>query len=247
GGTLTGSSVLRNVSSGNGGGIDTPSGDLTIKRSTIAGNDATGTTKQGGGVYFAGSGTFNLVNSTLSGNEATGYGGGLSTAGGTTNLENATITRNTTDSDGDGTGDGGGIDQAPGATLNLQNTLVAGNLDLVGLFGGRHDCNGHAGVNSHGYNLFGTTTGCGVTLTTGDHDLAGANAFVAQLADNGGLTPSSALLPGSPAINAGNPATPGSGGSACTAVDQRGVHRPQGPRCDIGAFEFARPTVTIRA
>jgi hypothetical protein len=46
-----------------------------------------------------------------------------------------------------------------------------------------------------------------------------------------------ALEPGSPAINAGDPAVPGSGGSACEANDQRGIARPQNGRCDIGAYE----------
>ena len=46
-----------------------------------------------------------------------------------------------------------------------------------------------------------------------------------------------ALLPGSPAIDAANPAVPGSSSNACEATDQRGVARPQGTRCDIGAFE----------
>jgi hypothetical protein len=242
-GTIATSTVRRNRSGADGGGIATTGiGDITIKRSTIAENDAAGANAQGGGVYFSAT-TFNLVNSTLAGNEATGWGGGLSSAAGTTNLQNTTINRNTADSDADNAGDGGGIDQASGATLNLKNTIVAGNRDATGQL---PDCNGNSGVTSQGYNLFGTTTGCGVTLIAGDRDLAGANPVIGQLHQNGGPTPTSALLPGSPAINAGNPATPGSGGTACAAIDQRGVHRPQGPRCDIGAFEFARPEIAIK-
>jgi cysteine-rich repeat protein len=41
-------------------------------------------------------------------------------------------------------------------------------------------------------------------------------------------------------VNAGNPNVPGSGGAACAATDQRGIDRPSGLRCDIGAFELAR-------
>ncbi len=59
-----------------------------------------------------------------------------------------------------------------------------------------------------------------------------------SLANNGGPTQTHALLAGSDAIDAGNPATPGSGGDACLATDQRGVARPQGATCDIGAFEL---------
>ncbi len=57
-----------------------------------------------------------------------------------------------------------------------------------------------------------------------------------MLADNGGSTQTHALLAGSPAINAGNSANPGSGSPACELTDQRGYGRPD--RCDIGAYEY---------
>jgi hypothetical protein len=64
------------------------------------------------------------------------------------------------------------------------------------------------------------------------------NAFLAPLAENGGPTPTHALLPASPAIDMGNPLTPGSGGLACAGIDQRGYPRGGAAgRCDIGAFE----------
>ncbi len=62
---------------------------------------------------------------------------------------------------------------------------------------------------------------------------------LAPLADNGGPTLTHALLGDSPARNAGNPLTPGSGGSACVGTDQRGLPRPFGAHCDMGAFEAA--------
>jgi hypothetical protein len=61
--------------------------------------------------------------------------------------------------------------------------------------------------------------------------------LLAAPADNGGFTPTCALLPMSPAIDSGDD-------SVCPATDQRGVPRPQGVHCDIGAFELA-PKVTI--
>ncbi len=56
---------------------------------------------------------------------------------------------------------------------------------------------------------------------------------VPRLADNGGPTPTIALVAGSPAIDAG--------AATCVPTDQRGVTRPQGPACDIGAFEVIVP------
>jgi hypothetical protein len=251
--TITDSTVANNTSNGNDGGGVYDTGSITISGTTIAGNQATGTYRQGGGIYVGGpSSILNLTNSTLSGNSATGYGGGLSSAtssNATVNLQNDTINRNTANSDADTTGHGGGIDQAPSVTVHLKNTIVAGNTDMSAT-GKQPDCNGNASgvirhVISQGYNLFGTTTGCSVSLSSGDQDLGGVDPQIAPLADNGGPTQTSALLLGSPAIDAGNPLPPGSGGDACAAADQRGVSRPQGTSCDIGAFEFPYRTLAV--
>jgi len=55
--------------------------------------------------------------------------------------------------------------------------------------------------------------------------------LLGPLADNGGPNKTMALQPGSPAIDAGNNTT-------CPGTDQRGILRPQGSICDIGAFEL---------
>ncbi len=58
-----------------------------------------------------------------------------------------------------------------------------------------------------------------------------ADPKLGPLADNGGPTWTMALLPGSPAIDAGNT-------SLAPATDQRGLPRPVGLAADIGAFEY---------
>jgi hypothetical protein len=84
-------------------------------------------------------------------------------------------------------------------------------------------------VTSGGYNLEGRTD-CAFTATG---DKQNSAPGLAPLTSNGGPTQTLALLAGSPAIDAGDPACPP------PATDQRGVSRPQGPRCDIGAFEVS--------
>jgi hypothetical protein len=59
----------------------------------------------------------------------------------------------------------------------------------------------------------------------------GSDPMLGPLANNGGATQSHALLPDWPVIYKGT-----NGG--CPATDQRGVTRPQGGTCDIGAFEI---------
>ena len=92
-------------------------------------------------------------------------------------------------------------------------------------------------VASSSYNLVGDGTGS-VGLTNGvNNNQVGSGASpinpqLGPLADNGGPTFTHALLPASPAINTANNAT-------CAATDQRGIARPFGGVCDIGAFEFA--------
>jgi hypothetical protein len=82
---------------------------------------------------------------------------------------------------------------------------------------------------SNGHNLDGDGT-CGLGEPT---DLPGTDPLLGPLADNGGPSETHALLPGSPAIDAGPP--------TCEATDQRGVPRPQEAACDIGAYERQPP------
>jgi hypothetical protein len=90
---------------------------------------------------------------------------------------------------------------------------------------------------SNGYNID-TGSSCGFAATG---DQQNVDPLLAALADNGGFTKTLALLAGSLAINAANPATPTGSGGTCETTDQRGTTRPQGTACDIGAFEYIFP------
>ena len=83
---------------------------------------------------------------------------------------------------------------------------------------------------SGGHNVFSDTPAAPLDPT----DLINTDPLLGPLADNGGPTLTQALLPGSPAIDAG---TAVSG----VTTDQRGVPRPQGNAPDIGAFEVEVP------
>jgi hypothetical protein len=97
----------------------------------------------------------------------------------------------------------------------------------------------YGAFNSSGHNLIGATNDSSGFTAPGD--LAGSKASpldpgLAPLADNGGLTLTLALLPGSPAIDAG-------GNLAAPPTDQRGFPRPFGPAADIGAYELRYPAM----
>jgi CSLREA domain-containing protein len=229
--TLTSSLVLSNTTTDSGGGLYT-TGPAWVTGSAFYANSATG---RGGGLFAAGS--LSLANVTVSGNQAGSDGGGLAALNGLVtqadvHLNNVSLVSNTTG------GDGGGLYVMLTATLRLTNTLLAGNLDSGGQ---APDCAGP--LTSGGYNLIANPAGCtlGGDLTG---VLSATAALLGPLADNGGSTLTHALLLGSPAINAGNPATPGT--SACALTDQRGVPRPFGPRCDIGAYESTELPPTIQ-
>jgi cysteine-rich repeat protein len=190
-----------------GGGIDNELGVLALVGSTLSGNVAH---SSGGGIDN--SGTAWIINSTLSGNVADVLGGGLCNVG-TAVLSNATIAANVLS----------GVDND--GQLVVRNTILAENAGT--------DCSGV--LTSHGFNLFRNPSGCLIEGNTSG-DLVGMDPALGLLADNGGPTPTHALLAGSAALDTGNPATPG-GPAGCESTDQRGVSRPQGFRCDIGAFE----------
>ncbi len=206
-------------------------GVLTISDSTIAGNDAFG---DGGGIAQQSTGgPTTITNTTISGNSASGTGGGIFVNGGTFNIANSTITGNSA------TNFVGGIFRSSTAgQVILSNTIVAGNTANA-----VPDCSG--AFASGGNNFIGiVTSACtGFSSLFGDQrgtETTPLNPQLGPLADNGGPTPTHALLRGSSAIDRGNP-------SICPTTDQRGVARAFDGNndsftfCDIGAFEYNTP------
>ena len=217
---LNSSTVSNNTASSGGGGGIFSSGTLTLNKSAVYGNTAAGGARGGG---ILNNGALAATNTTISGNTASS-GGGLANANSAA-LANATVARNTA-----GGGSGGGVVNDAGKTATLKNTILAENNGSAA-----PDCAGS--LTSQGYNLVGTVAGaCVVNTATGDRP--NQDAQLIALKDNGGATFTHGLLPSSAALDAGNPATPGSGGTACATTDQRGIGRPQMGRCDIGAFEL---------
>jgi hypothetical protein len=238
--TLTNSTVSDNSVDGeyhDGGGGIRVLGDLTLTNSTVSNNfaiDGYGRGGIGGGIDHWG-GNLTLINSTVSGNRGD-YGGGIHSNGSTT-LTNSTVSGNTQRSSyypgaifGTGSftlinstvsNNGGGIAANPSAVV-VVDTIVADN----SIFG--TNCSSSININSLGYNLTDDDS-CGFTAPG---DLVVVDAMLDSLADNGGFTETHALLVGGPAIDAGSPACPP------PATDQRGVSRPQGADCDIGAVEY---------
>jgi hypothetical protein len=240
--TITNSSILGNM----GGGVDNGSSGIgtsfmIISESMIANNTNSGTfpSSGGGGIRNGNGGKLYVINSTISGNSAYLDGGGIYNyqgAGGNAGLlylYNTTVANNRADGDNNGVGDGGGIRHLSIiGTADLKNTLVAGNMgvnaqanDLFGVF------------NSLGYNLIQNPNAYTLTgVATGN--IVGVAPNIGSLQNNGGPTLTHALLPGSPAIDAGNPAGCTDAYGALLAMDQRGFLRWIGSRCDIGAYEY---------
>src|SRR3982750_1924972 len=234
-----------------GGAIDQTNGVLIVTNSTLSNNSASG----GGGLEIEGISETRLTNVTFSGNQAQGSGGAISRIGITNlvTLNNVTITNNISDSDNNGLGDGGGIYRG-GGKIVVSNSIIAGNFDSPNNAGPgtiNPDCSWQSGggFTSDGYNVIGRGEG-GSGFPNGiNGDKVGTAATplvpkLGPLAFNGGSTRTHLLQYGSPALDAGNPATPGGGSfGACASTDQRGVGRPvdgngdTSAMCDSGAVE----------
>ena len=229
---LNNSAVSNNTGTA-GAGINNQ-GTLTLNNSTVNGNSSTGFWGTGGGGIYN-NGTLTINNSTISGNQASAAGGGsagggIYSYGGTVILNNSTVASNS--SSGASGGVGGGI--LNGSSLTINNSIIARNTATTS----SPDCSGL--ISSGGYNLIGNNSNCTFSATSGD--LVGTSASpinprLTPLQDNGGPTFTHALMFGSPAIDAGNAAT-------CLSTDQRGVARPVGVTCDIGAYEGSVPWVS---
>jgi fibronectin-binding autotransporter adhesin len=221
-----------------GGGINN-SGSLALSSSTLTNNTAT----SGGGISSAGSLT--IVNSTIDDNTATSGGGGGFFDGGTVTVVNSTIADNVVPA---GSGVGAGLSLS-GGTVILNNTIVALNTDVFSNGSTADDIAGSPLSTSSSFNLIGTGGAGGLVNGSAGNRVGVANPGLGSLAKNGGPTPTIALQPGSPAINAGSNALavdPNTG--LPLAFDQRG---PGFPRIvstvDIGAYEtsgaVSTPTV----
>jgi hypothetical protein len=197
-----------------------PGATLTLDGCTVSGSTA----ESGGGIYLYYSDA-NLTNTTISGNTATaGDGGGIGAHSDnpqTLDLLHCTIASNTAGRSGGGVWLG--VEYEP----DTSNTIVAGNVavengpDIAGA------------INSQDYNLIQDTSGATIEGVTA-HNITGQDPALGPRHYNGGDTPTHALLAGSPAIDA-IPV-----GSCPLAVDQRGVARPFGDGCDMGAYESDR-------
>ena len=241
--TIVNSAVVNNEGS-YGGGIANSFGEATILYSAITGNRGLAATSGGGGIYSSGDVT--IVNSTLSGNSTNrGNGGGLNVLStSTANLYNVTITNNTVDLNVENHPNGGGVYVGSDAEVFLQHTIIAGNADNSTTT--KHpDCSG-ANFESLGYNLIQSTTGCTINgNTTGN--LTGVDPLLGGLANNGGVTQTHALLSGSPAVDAGDPAGCKDHDGEALVLDQRGYVRPVNGNaaadvdCDMGAYERLSP------
>jgi hypothetical protein len=202
-----------NSANGAGGILNSNTGSLVLSNSTLHDNTAE---KGGGGL--SSNGNAQLDNVTLSGNTSLGTGGGLLVFIGTTKMANVTMSNNSASL-------GGGI-RIGGGTITLRNTILANaptgsNCSVAG-----------GALGSAGSNLSNDNTCTAFFTAVGD--LNNTNAVLGPLQTNPpGTTATHALGSGSPAIDGVlNPCPPPS-------TDQRGVSRPQGPKCDIGAFEVS--------
>jgi hypothetical protein len=224
--TIINSTISGNSAFYGGGGISCGFSSLTVAGSTISGNSTGGV---GGGI--AGGDFATIVNSTISENSAGTSGGGIA-SGGHTAIANTTITDNSAAS-------GGGIYNGQQSALEIYNTILNAGASGENIF------NDSGTVASQGYNL---SSDDGGGYLNGLGDQINTDPLLGPLQDNGGPTLTHALLPGSPAINAGDPNfTPP------PYYDQRGplFRRVFNRRIDIGSFEtqptpppFPRPRPT---
>jgi predicted outer membrane repeat protein len=169
----------------------------------------------GGGLHIIYNSSATLTNVTFNGNSAVEDGGGIFIIYSNPDIEHVTVSGNTAGANG------GGIYNDNGNPV-ITNSIVYGN------------------SGTQIYNLSSTPV---VTYSIVEGGYAGAgnssdDPLLDSLQDNGGFTQTMALQAGSPAIDAGD-------NGACSPTDQRGIIRPQGAVCDIGAYEFdSGPIVT---
>ncbi|MCA9734354.1 MAG: T9SS type A sorting domain-containing protein [Deferribacteres bacterium] len=253
--TINNSTIANNQTEESGGGI-VNQGALAISGSTISSNIAV----SGAGIHQLG-GSLHIYNSTISGNgggPSVDYcnGAGIYLFAGTAEINSCTITGNY--------GYGGGIrngvyslnGSVPDGQFTIRNSIVAGNTGpeyflnpgaSTGDYFFSSDASippaGYPKLTSLGNNIFGKVDPPYDWTFIGTGDQVGSSSspidpLLGPLADNGGATMTCALLPGSPAINAGT-------STDAPTTDQRGITRPQLGGIDMGAYESRGFTMAV--
>lgn len=227
-------------------GLVNTSGDVLLQNDYVYNNSTGGILNQG---------TLTVLASTIDSNGGSGQDGGIDTASGSATIINSTISNNTGNNLSGGISTGNYAVSITNCTTygNLGPGIYStGNVTLYNTIAARND----SGYYSHGtyfsngvddYDIVGSITSLGHNLIAAGNngsgyrtsDLVGTTAVpldpkLGPLQNNGGSTPTMALLPGSPALDAG-------GDANAPTTDQRGVARPQGTHVDIGAFELEVP------
>lgn len=220
--TLTDFVAVENIAGADGGAILHAGAALNIAQSLFTRNQSHTLGATGGAIVVSPglTSTLSITNSTFQGNlrDASGSGNAIGVSG----VPAGTITNSTFADNGGSPGTITVFGTNTPTHLTLRNTLI-GNTT-----GGQSNCAiyGMAGntIVDGGNNLQwggSAAPSCGASIPVAD-------PLLAPLAANGGFSQTMALQAGSPALNTGG---------SCAATDQRGVARPIGPACDIGAFE----------
>lgn len=222
--TVSDTEFVQNAA-GDAGAVHSDASNPTLTRVTFDRNTAG---FGGGGManYFGSNST--VTNSTFSGNSAT-YGGGMyNYFASSPVLTNLTFSGNSARIAG-----GGMFNYWNGSSPLLYNVIIANSTS-----GG--DCvQGSDALNAASANnlIEDPVNACGLINGT-NGNITGQDPNLGPLASNGGSTRTHALQSPSPAIDAG---------AGCPATDQRGIPRPQGAACDIGAYELDADWPTVLA
>jgi hypothetical protein len=246
--TVTGSEISKNFDTNKrgGGGIYNGKGTMNIADTSVSDNKSNN--GPGGGIYNGG--TMSLADSTVSSNSNEGGGGGIDNVG-SLHVSDSTISENTVGGPG-GEGGGGILNQGSGASLVVAASTLAhndtdnhgggiknarGSVTLAGTVvadTSPSDCTGL--ITDAGYNLDDDGS-CG--FSAGGHSYSDVAPYLGPLQNNGGPTDTEEPALGSPLLSDIPAGTSADGVTLCPGTDQRGVARPQGSQCDIGAVELS--------
>jgi predicted outer membrane repeat protein len=220
--TLTNVTFSGNLANFGGGGLSNNASSPTLTNITFSGNSAT---SFGGGLYNRNNSSPTLTNVTFNGNRANNGGGGLNNFLSSPTLTNVTFR-------GNSSFDGGGMRNVSNSNPQIRNTVFWGN---TAASSGAQIFNENGSLPSVSDSVVQGGCPAGSTCT----NVIITDPLLGALGYYGGSTQTIPLLAGSSAIDTGNDAV-------CPATDQRGIARPQGAHCDIGAFEqddLTTPTV----